>query len=294
MSLCNLEINVEKCTHCGLCINDCMASCLKFDENEIPIFEPNVEKFCINCQHCMAICPTGALSISGKKPEDSETVLNKYNSDEILNLIKSRRSFRKYKKENLDKETLDKLKDMLNYAPTGVNNHSLYFSFIDDIEVMDEFREKVNKKLIHFLTKSPLKFMAKKFGRYKNAILSGQDLVFRGAPHLVVVSAHKDAPCADIDPFIALSYFELYAQSLGVGTVWCGIAKGCLQMFPELSEQLEIPDNYKVSYVMLFGPRAISYSRTVQPEPYNMVSVKKDSGRKVGFLKKIKRFFYNL
>ena len=35
------------------------------------------------------------------------------------------------KKTNVDKNTIQKLKDMLNYVPTGKNNHSLHFSFIE-------------------------------------------------------------------------------------------------------------------------------------------------------------------
>lgn len=289
-----LIINAEKCVHCGLCIQDCIASCLKFDDNKTPEFRPNGEKFCIKCQHCFAICPTGALSILDKNPDESELVLEKYNFDEVLNLMKSRRSFRHYKKENLDKKTLEKLKNMLNFVPTGVNNHSLHFSFIDEIEVMDEFRATVNSKLVHALTKTPLKIIAKKFERYKNAILRGDDVLFRGAPHLVVVATPIDAPCAEIDPVIALSYFELYAQSLGVATLWCGLAEFCLKMFPELSEQLGIPENYKASYVMLFGPAKIKYSRSTQPEPFSMVSVKKDfAEKKVSLRQKFKRFLWN-
>lgn len=289
-----LVINAEKCIHCGLCLQDCIASCLQFDDNKIPQFRPNGEKFCIKCQHCLAVCPSGALSILGKNPDDSQTVLNNCNSEALLNLMQSRRSFRHYKKENVEKETLDKLKNMLNFVPTGVNNHSLHFTFIDDIEVMDKFRDTVNARLINALTKTPLKLAGKKFARYKNAILRGDDIIFRGAPHLVVAATPIDAPCADIDPTIALSYFELYAQSLGVATLWCGLAEFCLKMFPELSEQLEIPEEYKASYVMLFGPAKIKYTRTTQPEPCSMVSLKKDfAEKKVTLGQKFKRFLWN-
>jgi hypothetical protein len=48
---------------------------------------------------------------------------------------------------------VEKLKDMLNYVPTGKNNHALHFSFIEDIDVMHEFRAKVNSAIINFLNK---------------------------------------------------------------------------------------------------------------------------------------------
>lgn len=287
----NLKIDSNKCIHCGLCIKDCMVGALEFDENKIPRVAKGGENRCMKCQHCLAICPVGALSILGKNPENSEPV-QQHNSDDILNLIKTRRSYRHYKKENLNPEIMAKLKNMLNWVPTGINNHGLHFSFIDDIEVMNDFRDYTNKKLIDMLSKPIISNAFKKFERYKKAILKGDDFVFRGAPHMVVVSAPIDAPCKDVDPMIALSYFELYAQSLGVGTVWCGVAYGVLRLFPELCKQLEIPETHKVSYVMLFGPADIKYHRAVQPEPFNMVSVKKGN-RKMSILDKVKRFIIN-
>ena len=287
----NLKIDTDKCIHCGLCIKDCMTGALEFDENKIPRVAHGGENRCMKCQHCLSVCPVGALSIFGKSPEDSEPV-KEHNPDEILNLIKTRRSYRHYKKENLDPEIMIKLKDMLNWVPTGVNNHRLHFSFIDDIEVMNEFRDYTNKKLIKVLSNPLSDVVVKKFERYKKALLKGYDIVFRGAPHMVVVSSPIDSPCKDIDPVIALSYFELYAQSLGVATCWCGIAYGVLRFFPELCRQLEIPQTHKVSYVMLFGPADIKYARAPQPEPFTVLSVKKGN-RKISFVDKVKRLIIN-
>ena len=83
-----------------------------------------------------------------KNPDDSEKVFAQ-NPDMILNLIQTRRSVRKYKQENVSPETIQKLKDMLKWVPTGCNYHRLHFSFIDDINVMNKFRNHVNEKIIH-------------------------------------------------------------------------------------------------------------------------------------------------
>lgn len=291
----NLKIDKEKCIHCGKCTSDCIAKCLKMSEDEnIPCWTEHGESRCIKCQHCFAVCPTGALSIHNKLAENSEMVNYNYNSDEILRLIKSRRSYRKFKAENLDKETLNKLKDMLKYVPTGVNNHRLHFSFIDDARVMYDYRDYVNNKLLNFINKAPKIFdnAKKKFSRYTKAIQRGEDVLFRNAPHMVVVSTPLDAPCKDVDPIIALSYFELYAQSLGVATLWCGLATTCFNMFPEMCELLEIPENYKLGYVMLFGPRDIDYTRTVQPDEVNIVSVK-PKPKDFSIVQRLKRFIWN-
>lgn len=284
------KIDEEKCIHCGLCIKDCSAKALEFNENKIPVIN---EKRCFKCQHCLAICPTGALSVCDKFPENSDAIWQQ-NPDSVLNLIKSRRSFRHYKQENLDNERMQKLKDMLKYVPTGVNFHKLHFSFIDNKDVMDDFRGYVNGKILQALTKKPVKAIANKFNRYTKAIIDGEDIIFRGAPHLVVVSNPVDAPCYNIDPTIALSYFELYAQSMNVGTCWCGLGAYCLMIMPELCEYLDIPHGYKASYMMLFGEPDIKFARTVQPEPVQIVSVQKTEMKKLGFKDKIKRYFWNV
>lgn len=284
------KIDEEKCIHCGLCIKDCSANALEFNENKIP--EIN-EKKCFKCQHCLAICPVGALSVCDKTPENSDAIWAQ-NPDSILNLIKSRRSCRHYKQENLYAEKLNKLKDMLKFVPTGCNDHRLHFSFIDDIEVMNEFRGYVNGKILDALTKKTIKPLAEKFGGYTKRFLAGEDIVFRGAPHLLVVSTPVNAPCADIDPTIALSYFELYAQSMNVGTCWCGLGKFCLMVMPELSDYLKVPQGYKAAYVMLFGEPENKYARTVQPEPVQIVSVTKGEFKKQGFIDKMKRYFWNI
>lgn len=294
MSELNLQIDNEKCIHCGLCINDCTACALEFNENQVPQVAQGGEGRCIKCQHCFSICPTGALSIFGKKPENSELVNHNIDTEQVLNLIKSRRSFRNYKQENLPKETLSKIKNVLHWVPTGCNFHDMQFSFIDDIEVMNEFRDYLNNQLINILSKKPVKGILSRLSRHLNALLNGEDVIFRGAPHMVAVSIPTNAPCADIDPIIALSYFELYAQSLGVGTVWCGLGHMCLLAFPELCEKLQIPENHKVAYVMLFGPANIKYTRTPQPEPYKVVSASKGKIQPSTFMGKIKRYLRNI
>ncbi len=289
----NLVIDKEKCIHCGLCVNDCITFALEFDENKNPQFAQGGEDRCLECQHCLAVCPVGAISIMGKNPENSDKILPSYNSEELLNLIKSRRSYRHFKNENLDADTMAKLKNMLHWVPTGCNNHGLHFSFIEDLSVMNDFRNYTNQKLIKILQKSPIKGAAGKFSKYKDALINGNDVIFRGAPHMIVVSTPINAPCINVDPIIALSYFELYAQSLGVATLWCGFAEACLQFFPELCKGLNIPDGYKASYVMMFGPADIKYARTTQPEPFKIDVVEKFAPQKISLIDKLKRYFWN-
>ncbi len=286
----NFKVDESKCIHCGLCVNDCIEHVIELDGNKVP--KAVDEKNCIGCMHCFMICPAGAISIFDKNPDSCEKILSQ-SPDMLLNLIKSRRSDRNYKKENLDAQTLQKLKDMLKWVPTGCNHHKLHFSFVDDIQVMDELREHVNNKIINALTSKPIKAVADKFAPFTKDFLNGEDIIFRGAPHMLVVSNSVTAPCAKEDADIALSYFELYAQSLGVGTCWCGFGQICMMLFPELSEYLKIPEGYKSQYVMLFGPKAVNYSRTTLPNEVSISTAEKQGFEKLSAMKTAKRYFWN-
>lgn len=282
-----ISVDKDKCTHCGLCISDCTTGCIDFDSENFP--KTVDEKRCISCQHCLAICPTGALSFGDKHPNDSQAV----EYSDILGLIKSRRSVRQYGEDEIAPEIMDKLKQMLPYVPTGCNNHSLHFSIVEKKSAMDEIRKKVNDLLIKTMSYKALSPIMNKFSRYKDAFLKGEDVIFRGAPHMIVASSPLSAPCANVDPIIALSYFELYAQHLGLGTCWCGFAQACLKIFPELCEMLEIPSGYKPVYVMLFGNPKVRYQRTVQPEPYKISEIKEIHKKDSCIFCKIKRFVTN-
>ena len=282
-----ITIDKEKCIRCGLCISDCLSSCIEFDEDNFP--KMTAEERCISCQHCLAICPTGALSFNEKHPENSQAV--DYNN--ILGLIKSRRSVRQYKDEEISEETFGKLKEMLPFIPTGCNSHSLHFSIVEKKSAMDTIRNRVNELLIKTMSYKALAPIVNKFSKYKDAFINGEDVIFRGAPHMVVVSSPITAPCATVDPIIALSYFELYAQHLGLGTCWCGFAQVCLKIFPEICEMLEIPSGYKPVYVMLLGVPAVKYQRTIQPELYKIAEIKEIHEKDSCFFCKAKRLFTN-
>lgn len=288
----SIEINKEKCIRCGMCIKDCLTCSLEFDKEKYPKFVQDGEEKCFACQHCMAVCPTGALSFGGKNPSDAAQV--KFpNPEDVLSLIKSRRSIRQYKDEEISPEVFAKLKNMFPYIPTGCNTNTLHFSMVESKAAMDKIREKVRLNLIKLLSNPVLSKLAGKFAKYKTNFENGEDLIFRGAPHIIVVSSSIYAPCANVDPIIALSYIELYAQSLGLGTCWCGFAQACFKLMPEFGKMLDIPDGYKPVYVMLLGMPDVKYSRTTLPESFPISEIQEVDEARQTFTEKARRLLLN-
>lgn len=265
MSKLNFKLDKEKCVKCGLCVRDCSRSVLKTDNDGYPF--TNTEA-CFSCQHCMAICPVGAISVLGKNPENSFSP--KGMPKDLETLIKMRRSCRNYKEENIDKERMAKLKDILNWVPTGVNYRGLHFTFVENKETMDDIRSK----LLNFLKNYAKDHIGDKLSYiYEESVKSGKSVVLRNAPHMVVVSVDEHSPCKEIDPIIALSYFELYAQSLGLGTLWCGLGYWTIPHCKSIVDMFNIPENHEIAYVMLFGNPDVHYARSIQPQKYDITSI---------------------
>ncbi len=256
-----IEVSKNKCIHCGRCIRDCIVSCLKFDGEKIPVYSDGGVS-CVMCQHCMAVCPMGALSFGGKKPDESAPFMT-VKPDELLNMMKSRRSIRHYKDEDIPPETIQKLTELLAYTPKGGNVDALHFSIVSTRAKMQEVRNLSHDSIMKLETDSPI------LNTLKEWLSSGHDMIFRGAPSMIVVSVDrkKAVPgCEDVDPIIALSYFELYANSLGIGTLWDDAAEGVIANCPDVRKFLGIPEGYTPNFALLMGVPAVSYRRAVQKE----------------------------
>lgn len=261
------SIDQEKCIQCGECAADCPRSIIEL-EPELPRIVPGKEEDCIRCQHCLAICPTEALSILGTTPEDCLPLDGNLPSPEHMEtLVRGRRSTRRYKRENVDPETVNWLMDMLAHAPTGVNNRQLLFTLVDNVDTMDDIRKQALEGIRRKVQAGALPERYAAFEQFVAAWDNGIDIPFRGAPHMLIVSSPESSPCPEADPFIALSYFELCGATRNIGTVWCGLGKYALfDIVPELGRTLGVPEDHKSVYVMLFGNPALEYHRTVKRE----------------------------
>ena len=266
----DFKIDEAKCTRCGLCSKECPTMIIN-GKNGIPEIKEGKEKNCIKCQHCLAVCPTGALSIFGKNPDNSVPVNNEIpNALELGNLIKTRRSVRKYKKEELTKEQLGNLLETAAYAPTGHNKNQVLISVTETKDQLVKVRDLVYGAIKK--EKENLPPSLAMFGNFQKVWeAKGIDILFRDAPHLIVASAPQNNPNGPSDCVISLSYFELMANSMGLGTLWDGLAKMVFdQIAPELKTAIGIPEDHTIGYMMVFGKPAVKYARSVQSEGLNL------------------------
>ncbi len=260
------KIDDKKCVACGKCAEDCPARIINMETGRPKIADEDQDS-CLKCQHCLAICPTAALSILGKRPEDSQAITgNVIDAKQLEILMRGRRSVRRYVDENLDAGTMKRLLDTAANAPTGVNSRQVHFTVVDDRLVMRKVRVETMKCLSAIAREGKfperLAFFAEFVKLWEE---KGVDIIFRGAPHMIITSAPAECPTPETDCIIALTYFELFAQSMGLGTVWNGIAKWAINdLVPGMKAALGIPAGNNIGYIMVFGKPAVKYMRTVQ------------------------------
>jgi len=260
METLQFRVDAEKCVKCDACVNDCPSEIIH-REKTVP---EAAAGGCLECQHCLAVCPEGAISVFGLKPENSLPLLDGSipSYKQMKTFVRGRRSVRRFLDEDVSPTLIDELLADLAHAPTGCNDRDLTFSVVDNREAMGVLREKVIKAIEARQASGEVagKFIAGAVLAYRHG---GKDVLFRGAPHLLIVSPGKKATCSHEDTILALAYFEFLAQSAGLGTTWCGVIKLAADVVPEISELLGLtPGAY--FYAMMFGKPAVCYARTVQ------------------------------
>lgn len=263
-------VDQEKCTKCGDCIKACPVEIIALSP-EYPDIIAGKEEGCIRCQHCFTICEPGAISIFGLDPDESIPLKDNFPSGKQMEcLIKGRRSIRHYEKEPVDSNTISHLLTVVANGPTNMNEQ-LLFTVVEDQETMKKFRDDVMEGIKTALVTSNLPTGSEFFDSILEAWDNGQDLVFFHAPHILIASSPDYVHSPEPDAIIALSYFELLAQSSGLGTTWSNLAEWAVaSIIPDMKRKLNIPDSHIIGYMMLFGKPAVTYHRTVQRNNVNI------------------------
>ncbi|NOU58455.1 nitroreductase family protein [Marinifilum caeruleilacunae] len=274
----DFKVEEDKCIECGLCKEDCPVGIIKLTPKASIALEK--EKNCLKCQHCLAICPTAAISILGKKPEDSISCKAEVPSATAMsNHIKTRRSIRKFKAENIDPELIQKVMETASHAPTGHNDNAVLFSLIDNMEDMNLFRDAIYaaiKKAVEEKRLPRKYFSLASFQKVWEK--TGMDIIFRNSPHLLIATAPEKDASPKVDSMITLTYFEFAANANGLGTLWNGMVTWVIEEIdPSVRDLIGIPKDHCIGYTLLFGKSAVKYARGIQSEGLhlNKISLKK-------------------
>ncbi|AQR94513.1 nitroreductase family protein [Clostridium saccharoperbutylacetonicum] len=256
-----ITVNEEKCINCGLCINECSEGVLKMGSHGPEVIE---NTRCFACGHCTAICPNTAID-NKKSPLKDQIDLKdfpKLNEKQAEYFLRSRRSIRNYKTEPVSKEKLTKLIDIARFAPTAGNSQGLSFIVVQNRQLLEQALELS----IQMLENSPLRPLVEE--SIKSYRKDGHDSVFRSAPNLIIATSDKDFPSGRNNAVSSLTYLELYAPSLGLGSCWAGLFEHCIGIENSpLLKLFNIAEDKKVVGAVMVGYPKYSYKRLVDRNP---------------------------
>jgi nitroreductase/NAD-dependent dihydropyrimidine dehydrogenase PreA subunit len=257
-----ITIDESMCRRCGMCARACPVGIIALGEGfpitGYPTTVEKIEKGCITCGHCVAACPRAALSHSRMTPEECIPLEAgwKLTPGQLEQLVKGRRSIRRYRPEPVGRDILEKLLDIARYAPTGMNSQSVSWKVILDGQEV----QRLSSAVVEWLRIQQGDEIHGVKGMLK-AWDSGRDPVLRNAPHLIIAHGEENDPMAQPSSMIALATLELAALSFCLGTCWAGFLYYAARSSCEVAADLGLPPGHRMCGGLMIGYPEFEYSR---------------------------------
>ena len=198
------------------------------------------------------------MSVDQCPPIDDALILSEGQTDQFL---RSRRSIRAYKAQDVDAELLTRLIETARYAPTGSNSQLVQWLIVPTRDKVVQLTDlAVDWMRSAIAGKNPMA-EAYQMAGIVHAWDNGIDIISRGAPALVITHGPETYPVMAIDSTIALSYLDLAAPSLGLGSCWAGFFMAAAGFWPPLAEALSLPEGHKPFGAMMVGYPKYRYQR---------------------------------
>lgn len=261
--------------HCAICTEVCPMGILTMGkEGPQALFA----KACISCGHCVAVCPEQALDNS-KTPLNNQVELEEFpvlTAEKAKNFLRSRRSIRCYKKKPVEKEKILELLDITRFAPTAVNTQGLSYLVVEDANIL----ANITATTVDWMEEEGRKgtMLGKRYAGVVSIYRkTGQDMILRNAPQLILALAPQDFPLGRENTHFSLAYLELYAPALGLGTCWAGFMERCaITGYQPLVSLLQIPEDKVVTGAVMVGYPQYNYQRLVDRNPLHVSFLNKN------------------
>lgn len=250
-------IDKEKCIGCGLCKKDCVG----FDIDLVDGKAVTCGKSCIMCGHCEAICPQGAIKITGfddAVEEYDEQV--RLDPEQLMKAIKTRRTIRQFTDKKVSQEIIDMIFEAGRMAPTGANSQGTRYVLLDE--------KKAECEAVAVGMFGKLIGVGKKIIPQLSNMEIGPNFFFKGAP-IVIVIFGKDAVSASL----AAENMTFMAEAHGLGVLFSGFFTTCVNMSSKIRKIMGITKKPKAVTTLVIGYPAVKYHRTPHRKPLNMKRV---------------------
>ena len=276
-----INIDLERCTLCQACVNDCVANLFYIESDKLHIVD-EFEELCITCGHCVAVCPVDVVKLKDyeiKSPDNIYKTEDIPNFTSLYNLVLKRRSIRQFKGSPVPKELIEKILDLARFSPTGSNMQNVYYSVIQDKDIVAKISNYITKKVKRFVEtledpkgKEIIKArMSKeefnqvnedlpKTKRILKSIESGIDFwCWEG--ELIFIHGELTIGGIPTNSALAAAHIMLAAESLGLGTCSLGYLTLHTNQSDTIKQIIKLPENHEVGYALTIGYPNVKYKR---------------------------------
>lgn len=272
-------IDAEKCIGCELCVDVCPSETISMQEGIARVTGDRS----LQCGHCVAVCPVDAVRVDAI--DESSLLFNGFDlknqwlphgepdTARLVQLMASRRSCRNFTAQTVDRSVLQDLVKIGTTAPSGTNCQNWTFTILPDRAAVDKlgqriasFFEKINRLAEKHLIRKALRLAGKPaldnyYREYYQSVkeglkeyeLSGRDLLFHGAPAVIIVATRPGGSCPFEDALLATQNMLLGAHSMGLGTCLIGFAVDAIKNDADIQRFLTIPAEETVCSVIAIG-----------------------------------------
>jgi nitroreductase len=163
---------------------------------------------------------------------------------QVIETIKNRRSTRKFKPEQLEKEQLEAIIEAGLFAPSAHNEQSWHFTVIQNKELIDDMSEATKKAML-----------TSKEEWVRNMGAKDEFHIFHNGPTVIVVSGGKASMMPREDAAAATENMLIAAESLDIGSCWIGFIAALFEGSDRDAyiEKLAIPEDYTPYYAVILG-----------------------------------------
>ena len=261
-------VDTDVCTRCGLCVAECPTGLLVMTEDG-----PKTGKGgCMSCGHCVSVCPTKTLDsdMTPRKEQVDVTGEDRLTPEQAEMFLRTRRSIRSYQAKEVPEELITRLLDVARMAPTATNTQGISYIVVRNKETL----EKISQHVLDWMTETAktVPLMRLYLRVAKSEIAKGKDYFLRNAPALVIaIGSKRDIHRTHDSGHSCLTYAELFAPTLGLGSCWAGFFEYAGNgEFPPLMETLKMPEDKIVAGAILLGYPKYKYRNIVEREPLDV------------------------
>jgi nitroreductase/NAD-dependent dihydropyrimidine dehydrogenase PreA subunit len=269
-----INIDEGKCTKCNLCVKVCTKGVIKPG----PEIDPARNRFCINCGHCYAVCPSQAISVAEfKDVRTAELQDLTVQPDAEMALLKRRRSVRHYKPEPVSREHLEQIIEAASNAPSAKNTRNVKAYVYTDKALIERIARQTPahyKKLLKIfklpgfpLIWRQMGYPAEKLEAYRKDFVRlttakpDEDPILHHTPTLIVFAAPQKDAMTIADGWIAAQNAVIFAETLSVGSCYNGYLTIAANKDKNLKALMQIPPQEHVISALTLGYPAVNFRR---------------------------------